>query len=106
VYLRDQASKHHGLGILFIFPVATVVLLTLVSRYDERLTGFGWNKVMHMEHLHELGYAFAVVPTVYLVHQPHAPSPDLTTFRRSVLYKICMGRIKDEIRSSQLKKIP
>ncbi len=80
----------------FVFPQ------NLPPRYDERLTGFGWNKVMHIELLKQRGYAFVVLPNSYVVHRPHAASLDLVAFRKgqsqSCVKEVAVA-IRAEIRS-------
>ena len=61
-------------------------------RYDTRFVGFGWNKVRdklyhyhyhylkvsHMMALASMQYELLVLPDVFLVHLPHAPSHEIT----------------------------
>mmetsp|Transcript_7841 Transcript_7841/g.14779 ORF Transcript_7841/g.14779 Transcript_7841/m.14779 type:complete len:216 (+) Transcript_7841:789-1436(+) len=49
----------------------------LTPYYDERFYGYGKNKLQHIFHLQQTGYAFSVIPTMgFLTHHPH---PDSTT---------------------------
>lgn len=65
-------------------------------RYDTRFVGFGWNKVTHIMTLHSLGFRFMVLPDVFALHQPHAPSFEITKYRKSDLYRKCMKALKGE----------
>ncbi|MBJ7883164.1 hypothetical protein JEM65_21320 [Gelidibacter salicanalis] len=60
-----------------------VVVPRNVSRYDPRFVGFGWNKVSHIVELHAQGCEFIVLPNVFMIHLPHAPSLDIVRFRSS-----------------------
>ena len=42
--------------------------------YDTRFTGYGKNKIQHLQHLRFLGYRFEVLPSAFLVHCPHRES--------------------------------
>ena len=75
-----------------------------MPRFDNRFVGFGWNKVSHILELHAAGYEFVVVSDVFIVHQPHTPSPDLSQFRASKLYRDCLMALKYEfIRELEIK---
>ncbi len=65
-------------------------------RYDQRFVGFGWNKVEFIAHLASLQFEFLVLPDVFIVHLPHAPSPDLQSFRDKDEYKACLEILKNE----------
>ena len=69
-----------------------------VTRYDERFVGFGWNKVSHVMELAAQGYELVVLPEAYMVHMPHAPSPDIVGYRQSKHYRDCMQVLKKEFR--------
>lgn len=55
--------------------------------YDRRFVGFGWNKVSHIMELAYRGTEFVVLPNVFIVHIPHAPSLDIAKYRSSDLYR-------------------
>ncbi|XP_063831753.1 xylosyl- and glucuronyltransferase LARGE2-like [Ostrinia nubilalis] len=59
-----------------------------VPKYDTRFSGFGWNKVSHSVELRAQGYRPVVLPGAFVVHTPHAPSPDITAFRANPHYRM------------------
>lgn len=65
-----------------------VVVSKEVVEYDNRFMGFGWNKVSHIMELEAQGYSFVVLPNVFIVHKPHAPSYDIIKFRESPTYRM------------------
>ena len=65
-----------------------------VARYDTRFAGFGWNKVSHIMELRFSGTSFIVLPNVFIVHYPHAPSVDIGKFRKSSVYRKCLLDMK------------
>ena len=67
-----------------------------VSRFDERFVGFGWNKVSHVMELTARGYELVVLPGAFMVHLPHAPSPDILGYRGRKHYRDCMMVLKRE----------
>lgn len=75
-----------------------IVVQQNVTHYDERFTGFGWNKVSHLMELDAQGYEFVVLPEAFIVHMPHSPSADLANFRQSKTYRDCMQVLKTEFR--------
>ena len=48
--------------------------------YDQRFVGFGWNKVSHIMELAFRSTEFVVLPNVFIVHIPHAPSLDIAKY--------------------------
>lgn len=73
-----------------------VVVRRDVVEYDERFVGFGWNKVSHIMELEAQNYEFVVLPDVFIVHKPHAPSYDIARFRSSPSYRLCLQMLKEE----------
>lgn len=65
-----------------------VVVRSDVVEYNEKFVGFGWNKVSHIMELEAQNYEFLVLPDVFIVHKPHAPSNDIARFRSSVSYRL------------------
>ena len=55
--------------------------------YDPRFVGFGWNKVSHIMELAFRDTEFVVLPNVFIVHIPHAPSLDIAKYRSSEQYR-------------------
>lgn len=76
-----------------------LVVHRTVPKYDTRFSGFGWNKVSHSVELRAQGYRPVVLPGVFVVHTPHAPSPDITAFRADPHYRICLALLKQEFMS-------
>eukprot|EP00795_Rhopilema_esculentum_P011669 gene11669-21919_t len=64
--------------------------------YDTRFVGFGWNKVSHIMNLYALKYEFVVAADVFIIHMPHAPSFDLTSYRLNSNYRKCLAKLKLE----------
>lgn len=58
-----------------------------VPDYDLRFVGFGWNKVSHIIELDAQDTEFVVLPNVFIVHMPHAPSLDIAKYRSSDQYR-------------------
>ena len=56
-------------------------------KFDQRFVGFGWNKVSYTMELVARGFQYWVLPSVFLVHMPHAPSLDIAKFRSSKSYR-------------------
>uniref|UniRef100_A0A915KBM2 Glycosyltransferase n=1 Tax=Romanomermis culicivorax TaxID=13658 RepID=A0A915KBM2_ROMCU len=72
--------------------------------YDERFVGFGWNKVQHIMELSYASFKFVVLPNVFLVHQPHSPSFDVTKFRSNAVYRRCLKLLKGQIIKDLIEK--
>ncbi|XP_033752458.1 LARGE xylosyl- and glucuronyltransferase 1-like [Pecten maximus] len=75
-----------------------------VPMFDQRFVGFGWNKVSHTMELDLLGYEFVVLPSVFIIHMPHAPSFDIAKFRSSSLYRHCLKVLKREFHRDLSRK--
>ncbi|XP_050672804.1 xylosyl- and glucuronyltransferase LARGE2s-like [Leptidea sinapis] len=75
-----------------------------IPKYDTRFSGFGWNKVSHSVELKAQGYRLVVLPDAFVVHTPHAPSPDITAFRGNPHYRICLALLKQEFLADLNKK--
>ncbi|KAM3919319.1 LOW QUALITY PROTEIN: xylosyl- and glucuronyltransferase LARGE2 [Leptodactylus fuscus] len=73
-----------------------VVVRRDCPEYDERFLGFGWNKVSHIMELDAKGYDLVVLPNAFIVHMPHAPSFDISKFRSSENYRLCVQTLKEE----------
>ncbi|XP_045453796.1 LARGE xylosyl- and glucuronyltransferase 2-like [Melitaea cinxia] len=73
-----------------------LVVHRTVPKFDTRFSGFGWNKVSHSVELRAQGYKLVVLPDAFVVHTPHAPSPDITAFRADPHYRICLALLKNE----------
>jgi len=76
------------------FEPYVVVHRSSVPNFDTRFVGFGWNKVSHMMRLASEGWEFVVLPDVFLLHLPHAPSLDITRFRADSSYRACLDALK------------
>ena len=76
------------------FEPYVVVHRNSVPTFDTRFVGFGWNKVSHMMRLASEGWEFVVLPDVFLLHLPHAPSLDITRFRADATYRSCLHALK------------
>ncbi|XP_040569954.1 xylosyl- and glucuronyltransferase LARGE2s isoform X1 [Lepeophtheirus salmonis] len=76
------------------FEPYIVVHKDLVPKYDTRFVGFGWNKVSYILELFASGFDFIVLPNVFMVHMPHAPSLDIARFRSSSSYRRCLNDLK------------
>ncbi|VDK69998.1 unnamed protein product [Dibothriocephalus latus] len=73
-----------------------VVVKKTAARFDTRFLGFGWNKVAYAMLLDTLGYRFLVLPEVFVIHLPHSPSMDVSRFRNSPFFRMCLERFKVE----------
>lgn len=52
-----------------------IILSRLHAPYfDERFRGYGWDKIVHIQHLLSSGFKFMVQPNAWVVHRPHPPS--------------------------------
>ena len=56
--------------------------------FDERFTGYGYNKIQHVEHLRYLGFSFQILPKNFLVHVPHPPSASRKDFTKDARHKV------------------
>ncbi|XP_023942707.1 xylosyl- and glucuronyltransferase LARGE1 [Bicyclus anynana] len=81
-----------------------LVVHRTVPKYDTRFSGFGWNKVSHSVELKAKGYSLTVLPDAFVVHTPHAPSPDITAFRADRHYRICLELLKHEFLNDLKRK--
>ena len=81
-----------------------IVVSRNVSRYDERFSGFGWNKVSHVMELNYQHFEFVVLPLSFTVHMPHAPSGDIGRFRRDKRYRDCVQVLKMEFQKELTTK--
>ncbi|XP_075044317.1 xylosyl- and glucuronyltransferase LARGE2 [Mixophyes fleayi] len=73
-----------------------VVVRRDCPEYDQRFLGFGWNKVSHIMELDAKGYKLVVLPNAFIIHMPHAPSFDISKFRSSENYRLCVQTLKEE----------
>ena len=80
------------------FEPYVVVHRTSVPNFDTRFVGFGWNKVSHTMRLDAEGWEFVVLPDVFLLHLPHAPSLEITRFRADSSYRACLDALKQNFR--------
>lgn len=67
-----------------------------VVPYDSRFVGFGWNKVSHIMEMAAKDTEFVVLPNVFIIHMPHAPSLDIAKYRASEQYRKCLKLLKQE----------
>ncbi|XP_044292517.1 LARGE xylosyl- and glucuronyltransferase 2 [Varanus komodoensis] len=72
--------------------------------YDQRFVGFGWNKVSHIMELDAQEYELLVLPNAFMIHMPHAPSFDISKFRRSSSYRDCMKTLREEFHQDLSRK--
>ena len=63
--------------------------------FDTRFVGFGWNKVSFIIELDAMDFEFWVLPDVFMIHLPHSPSLDVSHFRDSKKYRICLQALKE-----------
>ena len=73
LYLVDKINEYADPGLK----------LCITSRF----VGFGWNKVSHVMELAARGTEFVVLPNVFIVHLPHAPSLSIAKYRSSEQYR-------------------
>lgn len=76
------SSRHNCCDILSLRYLADFEPYLVFHRetapsFDRRFLGFGWNKVSHTMELAASGFSFMVLPDVYAVHLPHAPSASI-----------------------------
>ena len=69
------------------FEPYIVLPIEHASKFDNRFVGFGWNKVSYTMELVARGFQFWVLPQVFVIHMPHAPSLDIAKFRSSKTYR-------------------
>ncbi|XP_065194586.1 xylosyl- and glucuronyltransferase LARGE2s-like [Sycon ciliatum] len=81
-----------------------VVVPSNVTRYDMRFVGFGWNKVSHIMELNAQLYDFYVLPHTFIIHMPHAPSPDVAKYHLKWSYRKCMSTLKMEFLRDLMRK--
>nr|XP_020654253.1 LARGE xylosyl- and glucuronyltransferase 2 [Pogona vitticeps] len=72
--------------------------------YDQRFVGFGWNKVSHIMELDAQEYELLVLPNAFMIHMPHAPSFDISKFRRSSSYRDCLKTLREEFHQDLSRK--
>ncbi|KAE8606480.1 hypothetical protein XENTR_v10010749 [Xenopus tropicalis] len=73
-----------------------VVVRRDCPEYDQRFLGFGWNKVSHIMELDAQEHELLVLPNAFIIHMPHAPSFDISKFRSSENYRLCVQALKEE----------
>ena len=78
--------------------LAVMLRTAPVPNFDTRFVGFGWNKVSHTMRLDAEGWEFVVLPDVFLLHLPHAPSLEITRFRADSSYRACLDALKQNFR--------
>ncbi|VDL19579.1 unnamed protein product, partial [Hymenolepis diminuta] len=64
------------------------------GQFDENFVGFGWNKVSFFMLLDALDFKFMVMPDVFIIHFPHAPSVESNRFRHSITLRQCLEELK------------
>nr|CDS27883.1 glycosyltransferase protein LARGE2 [Hymenolepis microstoma] len=64
------------------------------GQFDENFVGFGWNKVSFFMLLDALDFKFIVIPDVFIIHFPHAPSVESNRFRHSIALRHCLEELK------------
>ena len=81
-----------------------IVVRSDALKYDERFVGFGWNKVSYIMELDAQGYEFVVLPDPFIIHLPHAPSRDISSYRRSKQYRDCLQVLKRQFQQELVVK--
>ncbi|XP_053545281.1 xylosyl- and glucuronyltransferase LARGE2 [Bombina bombina] len=81
-----------------------VVVRRDCPEYDQRFLGFGWNKVSHIMELDAQEYELVVLPNAFIIHMPHAPSFDISKFRSSENYRVCVQMLKDEFHQDMSRR--
>merc|ERR1719322_1029686 len=77
------------------FEPYLVLPTKFAPKFDTRFAGFGWNKVSYTMELEAMGFDFVVLPNVFAIHMPHAPSLDIAKFRSSDNYRRCLRLLKE-----------
>ncbi|KAM4721614.1 xylosyl- and glucuronyltransferase LARGE2 [Rhinophrynus dorsalis] len=81
-----------------------VVVRRDCPEYDQRFLGFGWNKVSHIMELDAQEYELVVLPNAFIIHMPHAPSFDISKFRSSENYRLCVQTLKEEFHQDMSRR--
>lgn len=56
--------------------------------YNDKLTNYGMNKVMHITELFAAGYQFQVIPNVWTIHFPHIPTTFYLNFLQNLEHRL------------------
>lgn len=75
-----------------------------LPQFDERFSGFGWNKVSIVTLLAARNFTFIVEPSSFIIHMFHAPSYDLVKFRTVPKYQRCVKALKDSFLNELAKE--
>ena len=78
------------------FEPYVIVPKSLCPKYDERYSGFGWNKISHIMELDAAGFTFTVLPYGFIMHVPHLGSTDEHKFHNSRIYRNCIEKVKSD----------
>ncbi|CAG9571678.1 unnamed protein product [Danaus chrysippus] len=74
------------------------------GRTPQRCTASELLWVSHSVELRAQGYKLSVLPGAFVVHTPHAPSPDITAFRADPHYRVCLSLLKQEFMDDLKRK--
>lgn len=99
-----NASKPYEVKMKPDFEPYVVIERKKSPRYDERFSGFGWNKVSYIMELESARFKFLVLPFAYLVHLPHSPSLALLNFRNTELNRRCLKTLKGQFIKELVRK--
>jgi glycosyltransferase-like protein LARGE len=100
------ATKPYDVTYHDAFEPYVVVRSDNVHRFNERLLERMADKAMYIRALHGAGFKLRVIPDVFLVHLPHAPSPVFALQNKIRGYQRCASVISEEYKAELRSRYP